>query len=104
MFKRIILAVLFLALTTPAWCSAENIKTKDFQNQTGIKVVHSVGKLFPGYANVGTVANVDKFKKLGFKKVSAGDYVRFDTLDDGIVKITLDPTGEEKSVKIVEGR
>ncbi|MCP4578998.1 MAG: hypothetical protein GY846_22210 [Deltaproteobacteria bacterium] len=104
MFKRVLMGLLFLALAIPAWCEAGDINTNDFQKQTGIEVTHSVDKLLPGYANVGQVVDVDKFKAHGFKEVNAGDFVKFDVRNDGIVKIILGPTGESKIVEIVEGK
>jgi len=100
MLKQVFAVLLFLALVVPSWCEAKTIKTKDFQNQTGIELVHDVDMLFPGYSNVGRVVDVDKFKKLGFTNVKAGDYVTFSALDDGSVNIVSDSTGERKSIKI----
>ncbi len=104
MLKRLIVVLLFLALAIPAWCEAKNIKTEDFQKQTGIELVHSVGMLIPGYANSGRVVDVDKFKGHGFENVTKGSYVMFHTLDDGSVKVILDSTGQSKLIEIVEGR
>jgi len=67
-------------------------------------VVHSVDMLLPGYANVGRVADVDKFKKQGFETGNKGDYLMFSVLDDGRMKIVLDSTGESKIIEIAEGK
>ena len=102
MLKRIIVVLVFLALAVPALCQARNIKVKDFQDQTGIKVVHFEDMLLPGYANAGTIADVDKFKKQGFETGNKGDYVIFSVLDNGNIKVVLDSTGQSKIIEIVE--
>jgi hypothetical protein len=104
MLKRTLIVIVFLALAIPTWCEAKNIKTDDFQKQTGIKVTHPVDLLLPGYANVGQVVDVDKFKGHGFTEVSKGDFVTFDIRNDGSIKVILDPTGESKLIRIVEGK
>jgi hypothetical protein len=100
MLKQVFVVLLFLALAVPSWCEAKAIKTKDFQDKTGIELVHDVDMLYPGYSNVGRVVDVDKFKRHGFTNIKAGDYVTFSTLYDGSVNIVADPTGERKSIKI----
>lgn len=99
-----IMVLLLLTLAVPAWCAAGNIKTKDFQEQTGIESVklYSPDILFPRYTSYGRIVDVEKAKKQGLENVKAGDYVTFSARDDGSVKVIVASTGQSKSIQVIE--
>jgi len=104
MLKKMIMVLPLLILAIPTWCAAENIKTKDFQEQTGIESIklYSPDILFPDYRSYGKIGDVKKAEKQGLENVKAGDYVTFSVRDDGSVKVTVASTGQSKSIQIIQ--